>query len=40
MALVLLLIWGHAEADYFFAAGWTGQITLKSLRKMARTRSK
>jgi hypothetical protein len=32
MAQVLGLIWASREADSFFAADWTGQITLKGLK--------
>ena len=39
MAGVVLLIWGNGEADYFCARGWTGQITLKLLCKIARART-
>ena len=38
MAGVLKVIWGGAEVEYFFERDWTGQITLKSLQKIARAR--
>jgi hypothetical protein len=27
------LIWGESKAEYFFAQDWTGEISLKCLRK-------
>ena len=39
MAGVVVLIWGVDEADYFRRPGWTGQIMLKLLRKIVRTRT-
>lgn len=38
MASVLEVIWGEHEEEYFCARDWTGQITLKSLQKIARPR--
>jgi len=38
MTGVLVLIWGRGEADYFYNQDWTGQITLKRLKKIAATR--
>jgi hypothetical protein len=39
MSEVLGVIWAGREAEYFCGRGWTGQITLKSLQKIARPRS-
>jgi hypothetical protein len=39
MAGVLRVIWGNGEAVYFFAPGWTGQISLKLPEKIADWRS-
>ena len=39
MAGVVRVIWGRGEADYFCVRGWTAQITLKLLRKIARPRT-
>src|SRR5207342_2106704 len=39
MAGVLGVIWGNGEAVYFFTPGWTGQISLKLLDKIARART-
>ena len=36
MAGFVEVIWGSSEADYFCVRDWTGQISLKSLRKIAR----
>jgi hypothetical protein len=36
MAGVVGVIWGRGEADYFCGRGWTGQISLKLLQKIAR----
>jgi hypothetical protein len=32
--VVLPLIWGIDEAEYFCGQDWTGQITLKALQKI------
>jgi hypothetical protein len=37
MAGFLEVIWGSGEAEYFFERDWTGQISLKLLRKIARS---
>jgi hypothetical protein len=34
MAGFVGVIWGGGEAEYFCGRDWTGQITLKSLRKI------
>jgi hypothetical protein len=39
MAGFVGVIWVSREALYFCADDWTGQISLKSLNKIARTRS-
>jgi hypothetical protein len=39
MAGILPLIWGRGEAVYFCKRGWTGQISLKLLRKIAQART-
>ena len=39
MAEVVGVIWGSREAEYFCSRGWTGQITLKLLDKIADWRS-
>jgi hypothetical protein len=39
MAGVVGVIWVSREAEYFCGRDWTGQITLKSLWKIMRTRS-
>jgi hypothetical protein len=33
MARIVWVIWGNREREYFCRRGWTGQITLKPLRK-------
>ena len=38
MARFLELIWGGSEAEYFCERDWTGQISLKLLRKIAQSR--
>jgi hypothetical protein len=38
MAGVVEVIWGGGEAGYFCVRGWTGQITLKRLKKIASSR--
>jgi hypothetical protein len=39
MAGFVVVIWGGREVDYFCVRGWTGQITLKLLRKIAQSRT-
>jgi hypothetical protein len=39
MAGVVGVIWGRGEADYFCERGWTGQISLKLLQKIAQSRT-
>ena len=39
MAGVVGVIWGGGEADYFCVRGWTGQISLKLLAKIAQSRT-
>jgi hypothetical protein len=39
MAGVVRVIWGRGEAEYFCIRGWTGQISLKFLWKIARPRT-
>ena len=39
MTGVVGVIWVSREAEYFCGRDWTGQITLKSLWKIMRTRS-
>ena len=34
-----MLIWVNREEDYFRERDWTGQITLKLFKKIARTRA-
>jgi hypothetical protein len=38
MAGVVGVIWGTDEADYFCGRGWTGQISLSLLEKIAHWR--
>jgi hypothetical protein len=38
MAGVVRVIWGGGEVDYFCVQGWTGQITLKLLKKIVQLR--
>ena len=40
MGVVLSLIWGDDEAEYFCGRDWTGQITLKALQKIDFTRTR
>ena len=39
MAGFVRVIWGRGEADYFCVRGWTGQISLKLLQKIAQSRT-
>ena len=39
MAGVVGVIWVYREAEYFCDRGWTGQISLKLLQKIAQSRS-
>jgi hypothetical protein len=38
MAGIEQLIWPTAKAEYFLRKDWTGQITMKSLKKLALAR--
>jgi hypothetical protein len=40
MAGFVEVIWGGCEAEYFCERDWTGQISLKSLQKIARPRTR
>jgi hypothetical protein len=39
-ARVVRVIWGSREADYFCGRDWTGQISLKLLKKIAQSQSR
>jgi hypothetical protein len=39
MARFVEVIWGGGEVEYFCGRDWTGQISLKLLRKIAQSRT-